>query len=118
MSTLWGISALSHDAALAVIKNRQLVFASHSERYSRVKNDKNLHWHLIRDALNYGSPEKILFYEKPLLKLTRQIYARQWDVVDRNLKSAITGEALRRHIDSLGITFKYCLLYTSPSPRD
>ena len=109
MSTLWGISALSHDAGLAVIKNRQLVFASHSERYSRVKNDKNLHWHLIRDALNYGSPEKILFYEKPLLKLTRQIYARQWDVVDRNLKSAITGEALRRHIDSLGITFKYDL---------
>ena len=109
MSTLWGISALSHDAALAVIKNRQLVFASHSERYSSVKNDKNLHWHLIRDALNYGSPEKILFYEKPLLKLTRQIYARQWDVVDRNLKSAITGEALRRHIDSLGITFKYDL---------
>ena len=34
MSTLWGISALSHDAALAVIKDRQLVFASHSERYS------------------------------------------------------------------------------------
>ena len=109
MSTLWGISALSHDAALAVIKDRQLVFASHSERYSRVKNDKNLHWHLIRDALNYGSPQKIFYYEKPFLKLTRNIYARQWDVVDRNLKSAITGEALRNHIDSLGVSFKYNL---------
>ncbi len=61
MSTLWGISALSHDAALAVIKERRLVFASHSERYSRVKNDKTLNWHLLRDALNYGSPNKIFF---------------------------------------------------------
>ena len=37
----WGISALSHDAALAVFKNNELVFASHSERYSRIKNDKS-----------------------------------------------------------------------------
>ena len=109
MSTLWGISALSHDAALAVIKERRLVFASHSERYSRVKNDKNLSWRLIKDALDYGTPNKILYYEKPLLKLTRNIYARQWDVVDRNLKSAITGEALRNHINSLGLSFKYDL---------
>jgi carbamoyltransferase len=109
MSTLWGISALSHDAALAVIKERRLVFASHSERYSRVKNDKTLNWHLLRDALNYGSPNKIFFYEKPFVKLTRNIYARQWDVVDRNLKSAITGEGLRNHINSLGLSFHYGL---------
>ena len=105
----WGISALSHDAALAVVKDRQLVFASHSERYSRVKNDKNLHWHLIRDALSYGSPNRICYYEQPLKKLTRQIYAKQWNVVNRDLKSAITGEALRNHIDSLGLSFKYDL---------
>ena len=69
MSTLWGISALSHDAALAVIKERRLVFASHSERYSRVKNDKTLNWHLLRDALNYGSPNKIFFMKNPSLNL-------------------------------------------------
>ena len=105
----WGISALSHNAALAVVKDRQLVFASDSERYSRIKNDKNLNWHLMRDALSYGSPNHICYYEQPLKKLTRQIYAKQWNVVNRDLKSAITGEALRNHIDSLGLSFKYDL---------
>ena len=105
----WGISALSHNAALAVVKDRQLVFASDSERYSRIKNDKNLNWQLLRDALSYGSPNRICYYEQPLKKLTRQIYAKQWNVVNRDLKSAITGEALRNHIDSLGLSFKYDL---------
>jgi carbamoyltransferase len=57
----WGISALSHDAALAVVKNRQLVFASHSERYSRIKNDKHLHSKLLYDALAHGSPDSICY---------------------------------------------------------
>ena len=72
----WGISALSHDAALAVVKDKQLVFASHSERYSRIKNDKHLHTQLLFEALAYGSPDSICYYEQPLLKLTRQIYAK------------------------------------------
>ena len=63
----------------------------------------------MRDALSYGSPNRICYYEQPLKKLTRQIYAKQWNVVNRDLKSAITGEALRNHIDSLGLSFKYDL---------
>ena len=43
-----GIS--SHDAALAVVKDRQLVFAS-NERYSRIKNDKYLNVRLLHEAL-------------------------------------------------------------------
>ena len=50
----WGISALSHDAALAVFKDRRLVFASHAERYSRIKNDKNLNINILHEALGYG----------------------------------------------------------------
>ena len=46
----WGISANSHDAALAVFKDRELVFASHSERYSGVKNDAHLNDKLISEA--------------------------------------------------------------------
>lgn len=37
----WGISANSHDAALAVFTDSGLEFASHSERFSGEKNDKN-----------------------------------------------------------------------------
>jgi len=37
----WGTSAMSHDASIAVFNenNQQLLFAGHSERYSRIKND-------------------------------------------------------------------------------
>jgi carbamoyltransferase len=50
----WGWSGMSHDAALAVFKNKELVFASHSERYSRIKNDEFLNESLIKEALIYG----------------------------------------------------------------
>ena len=105
--TTWGISALSHDAALAVFKDKRLVFASHAERYSRIKNDKNLNNNILREALGYGSPKEIFYYEQPLKKLTRQIYARQWPTVNRLLKSSITGVALKEHIEELGIHFRY-----------
>ena len=74
----WGITSESHDASLSVINNDQILFASHSERFSKIKNDKFLHHDLIKYALGFGIPEKIYFYENPLKKLTRQIYAGQW----------------------------------------
>jgi carbamoyltransferase len=46
----WGISANSHDAALAVFNNEKLVFASHSERFSGVKNDP----HLDQEMVDYA----------------------------------------------------------------
>ena len=103
----WGISALSHNAALAVVKDRQLVFASDSERYSRIKNDKNLNWQLLRDALSYGSPNRICYYEQPLKKLTRQIYAKQWKTVKRICDNY--PHELKNHIKDLGIEFRYDL---------
>jgi carbamoyltransferase len=75
----WGWSGMSHDAALAVFKNKKLVFASHSERYSRIKNDEHLNEKIINEALQYGYPDEIHFYENPLLKKTRQIYSGQYN---------------------------------------
>jgi carbamoyltransferase len=74
----WGISANSHDAALAVYCDQHLVFASHSERFSGIKNDP----HLSTKMLDYvrtqwGDPDKIYWYEKPLLKSFRQMFAGQ-----------------------------------------
>ena len=51
--TIIGISCLSHDAALAIIKNDQIEFASQAERYSRKKNDKFLNHDIIEDAQQY-----------------------------------------------------------------
>jgi len=78
---VWGITALSHDAAVSVVDNGKIVFAAHSERYSRVKNDFYLNDEIIKEALEHGQPDKIVWYEKPWLKKVRQMYAGQWKSV-------------------------------------
>ena len=77
----WGISAQSHDAALAVMVDDELVYASHGERYSRVKNDKDLHPAQISEALQYGEPDQLFYYERPLVKKLRQAVAGQYDLL-------------------------------------
>jgi carbamoyltransferase len=79
----WGWTGMSHDASLAVFSEDGLEFAAHSERYSRIKNDKNLNQAIIDEALEYGNPEKIYFYEKPLLKKTRQFSAKQYALLGK-----------------------------------
>ena len=94
----WGISALSHDASLAVVETDRLLFASHSERYSRKKNDPLLHNGLIREALCYGPPDTIVS-ERPLLKKMRHMRAGQWN-------NARSSEDLpRRYLASIGLPF-------------
>lgn len=73
----WGISANSHDAALAVFHNDQIVFASHAERFSGKKNDAHLNQLLVDYALQWGYPDRVIWYEKPMLKTARQLYAGQ-----------------------------------------
>ena len=73
----WGISANSHDAAITVTQEDQILFASQSERYSKVKNDPHLNPRLLEDALYYGKPDYIVWYEKPWLKTLRQLRSGQ-----------------------------------------
>ena len=74
-----GISgALNHDAAVSVIKDGEILFASHSERYSKIKNDPLLNEEIIQEALSYGKPDVIAWYEKPILKKFRQFTAGQY----------------------------------------
>ena len=79
----WGWTGMSHDASLAVFSSKGLEFAAHSERYSRIKNDKNLNQAIIDEALEFGKPNKIVFYEKPWLKKTRQLYAKQYTLLTK-----------------------------------
>ena len=66
-----GINETSHDASVSLIENDKILFSGHSERYSKQKNDWYVNNHLIEDALSYGKPDHIAYYEKPLLKKTR-----------------------------------------------
>jgi len=84
---IWGISANSHDAAIAVFNNGKIVFASHSERFSGKKNDKDLCTQLVLHAKQYGNPDRVYWYERPLRKTLRQLYAGQgWKGKDNNIK--------------------------------
>lgn len=66
-----GVNETSHDASLSLIKDGEILFAGHSERYSKQKNDWYIADGLIEDALSYGVPDAIAYYEKPLLKASR-----------------------------------------------
>ena len=68
---IYGVNACSHDASISVIENGEILFAAHSERYSKVKNDWHLNDDVIKAALEYGKPDVIGYYEKPWLKKTR-----------------------------------------------
>lgn len=73
-----GISAGFHDAAVSVVDdNGNILFAGHSERYSKIKHDKNLCPEIIKDALSHiGSDEyEVHYYERPWLKTLRQLRA-------------------------------------------
>ena len=84
----WGISANSHDAALAVFSDDGLEFASHAERFSGIKNDPNLNKGLIDYALQWGEPDEVIWYERPFIKTLRQLRAGQgWKYNENNIRS-------------------------------
>jgi carbamoyltransferase len=77
-----GISSGFHDAAAAVVSDTgDIKFASHSERYSKNKHDKNLCDPLL-DAVDEYSIGHIAYYERPWARQARQLWAGQgidWD---------------------------------------
>ena len=79
-TTVLGIAgALNHDASVSIIKGSDIKFAGHAERYSKIKNDPLLNSELLRDALQYGTPDVIAWYENPYKKKIRQLYAGQYE---------------------------------------
>jgi carbamoyltransferase len=66
-----GVNETSHDASVSLIKDGDILFAGHAERYSKQKNEWYVNDSLIQDALSYGTPDHIAYYEKPLLKASR-----------------------------------------------
>jgi carbamoyltransferase len=66
-----GVNETSHDASVSLIENGKIIFAGHAERYSKQKNDWYINNSLVNDALSYGEPDAIAYYEKPFLKASR-----------------------------------------------
>tara|TARA_R100000951_G_scaffold14991_4_gene11743 strand:- start:255 stop:1625 length:1371 start_codon:yes stop_codon:yes gene_type:complete len=68
MEKILGISSGFHDAAVAYVDNSgNILHASHSERYSKIKNDPNIHSDQLFEHNRYA------YYEKNWLKNTRRV---------------------------------------------
>jgi carbamoyltransferase len=75
--SILGISAGFHDAAATVINRRgEILFAGHSERYSKLKNDPDIHIDLIAELGQYDI-DHVAYYETPWKKQLRQLYSSQ-----------------------------------------
>ena len=114
----WGISANSHNAALAVFNDHDLLFASESERFSKFKNDPNLHHSLLTYTLKFGEPEKIYWYERPWLKTIRQFYAGQ-GLQDNNIKKYLQRYGIFSPVKTTGHHRSHAAagFYTSKFPE-
>jgi len=96
-----GISCGFHDAGLSVIDdNGNILFAGHSERYSKKKHDSELCYGIVDDARSYINDDfEVHYYERPYVKAIRQFFAKQ-ELGPFNVKKII-GE---HYLDAL---FKY-----------
>jgi len=71
-----GISEGFHDGALALIQDSKILYASHSERYSRIKGDKWVHSDQWPKSKRY-QPDVVAYYENPFKKNLRRWWAGQ-----------------------------------------
>src|SRR5210317_899556 len=92
-----GINCMNHDASMSVVDGREILWAAHSERYSKVKNDHFLNWGIVNEAMTYGPFDKVVYYERPWLKKTRQFYAGQFGT------ALSYTEMPQWHLDHFGI---------------
>jgi len=119
-----GISAGFHDAAATVISpDGEILFAGHSERYSKKKNDADFCQGLLDEVVEYG-PDVVAYYERPWNKQFRQWYAGQgieWhklttkQILNKQLGSQIEPErvlSFNHHLSHAAAGFQ-----TSPFDR-
>jgi carbamoyltransferase len=75
-----GLSAFFHESACCLLQHGRLVAAAEEERFSRVKHDPRLPVSAFRFCLRAGGIgitdlDAVAFYESPLKKLSRQLWA-------------------------------------------
>ena len=76
----WGMVGNSHDASLAVFDNNELLWAGQSKVFSNVPHDPDFNWEMLQHVTiteKLPRPNKVIWYERPLLKTFRQWRAGQ-----------------------------------------
>jgi carbamoyltransferase len=96
LANILGLSAGYHDAAATVINAAgDILFAGHSERYSKKKNDPEICIELMQEVCDYQI-DTIAWYERPWRKQLRQLYSGQgieWNklTVKQNINRQLQG---------------------------
>lgn len=75
-TSILGISAYYHDSAAALMRDGELVAAAQEERFTRKKHDAGFPQHAVEYCLEeaglvLADVDKIVFYDKPLVKFER-----------------------------------------------
>ncbi|MEV4641954.1 carbamoyltransferase N-terminal domain-containing protein [Actinoplanes sp. NPDC049548] len=95
-----GVSAHFHDSAAALLVGGRLVAASHEERYTRRKQDPALPRHAVLDCLRQAGlritdVDCVAYYEDPVKKLHRQLWAGLPDFPDSSAPALFRLDADR-----------------------
>lgn len=89
MKHILGVSAGYHDAAVSVIReDGEIVFAGHSERYSKIKNDSELSIELVDAAYDFDIGT-IAYYERPWMHNIQQIRSGENDFGPWTVRSTL-----------------------------
>ena len=102
----WGLVGNSHDASVAVFETKRkglgpnettkLLWAGLAKDFSGIPNDPHLNSEIIKHALDYGRPDKVVWYERPFLKTLRQYWAGQgWLYGENNIRKYLDIRGLR-----------------------
>ena len=104
---IWGISSGHHDAALSILRDGRIVYASHAERYSKIKNDKKISIEQIDEALSFGFPTTVYFYENVWLKKIRYLKSLQFSKLLENEYKSIMRKLISYDSNFKKVKFKF-----------
>jgi len=68
MARYWGVNAFGHDASLCVVEGSRVV-------YHKKSGGDYLNQIVVDEANEFGPPDIVCYYEKPLLKRARYLYS-------------------------------------------
>lgn len=93
-----GISCYYHDAAAALVNDQGICAAAEEERFSRIKHDASFPGQAIKFCLKqagiaWEQVDTVVFYEKPVTKMLRQIEASKlYGTADKGLPTKIAKQ--------------------------
>ena len=67
-----GINDSSHDASVTVCRDTEILFSAHAERYNKEKNTYSIPNELFYNALSFGKPDVVAYFEKRNKKRLRR----------------------------------------------